>query len=181
MRNLAKSTAEKLYISFHLKICYSSVHFTNMRKTFRRNGNISQTLKPIILERASYCIQFEIGTETVKVLKLNKISQASEQIIIDFLEWRELESRIVIEFRKELSMSKSLSRKKYGFSYNSNEKYFDEVVDLGYGNSFHLLTSENLLQMTIFEKMVEFEIFYRDPKNFFSPLRISIHDWRKIE
>ena len=57
----------------------------------------------------------------------------------------------------------------------------DEVVDLGYGNSFHLLTSENLLQMTVFEKLVELDIFYRDPKKCFSPLRISIHDWRKIE
>ena len=54
-------------------------------------------------------------------------------------------------------------------------------MDLGYGNSFHLLTSEHLLQMTIFEKMVEFDIFYRDPKKCFSPLRISIHDWQIIE
>ena len=35
--------------------------------------------------------------------------------------------------------------------------------------------------MTTFEKMVEFDIFYRDPKKYFSPLRISLHDWRKIE
>ena len=37
------------------------------------------------------------------------------------------------------------------------KKKFDEVVDLGYGTSFHLLTSEHLLQMTNFEKMVEFD------------------------
>ena len=152
-----------------------------MRKIFRRNGNLSQTLKPVIIERASYCIQFEIGTETVKLLKFNKISQASEQFIIDLSNWRELESKRVREFRKKLAMSKSPSRKNYGFSYDSNEKYFEEVVDLGYGNSFHLLTNEHLLQMTIFEKMVDFDIFYRDPKKCFSPLRISIHDWRKIE
>ena len=78
-------------------------------------------------------------------------------------------------------MSKSPSRKKYRFSYYSNGKYFDEVVDLGYGNSFHLLTSEHLLQMTVFEKMVELDIFYRDPKKCFSPLRTSIHDWPKNE
>ena len=110
------------------------------------------------------------------------MSQASKQIIIDLSEWRELESRRVREFGKELAMSKSPSRKKYGFSYDSYE-YFDEVVDLGYGNSFHLLTSEHLLQMTIkmVQKMVEFDIFYRDPKKCFSPLRISLHDWRKIE
>ena len=78
-------------------------------------------------------------------------------------------------------MSKSPARKNYGFSYDSNEKYFDEDVDLGYRNSFHLLTSEHLLQMTIFEKMVEFDIFYRDPKKCFSPLRISLHGWHKIE
>ena len=147
-----------------------------MRKIFRRNGNLSQTLKPIIIERASYCIQLEIGTETVKIRKFNKVSQASEQIIIDLSEWRR-----VREFRKELAMSKSPSRKNYGFSYDSNEKYFDEVVDLVYGKSFQLLISEPILQMTIFEKMVEFDIFYSDPKKYFSPLRISIHDWQKIE
>ena len=112
-----------------------------MRKFFRRNGSLSQTLKPIIIERESYCIQFELGTETVKILKFNKISHASEQIIIDLSEWRELESKRFREFRKELAMSKSRSRKKYGFSYDSNEKNFDETVDLRYGNNFHLLTS----------------------------------------
>ena len=181
MRSSKKSTTEKINISFHLKISYSSVQFTNMRRIFRRNGNLSHTLKPIIIERTSYCIQFEIGIETVKVLRFIKISQASEPIMIDLSKWRELESRRVREFRKELAMSKSPSRKKYGFSYDSIEKYFDEVVDLGYGNSFHSLTSEHLLQMTNFEKMVEFDIFFRDPKKCFSPLRISIHDWRKIE
>ena len=100
---------------------------------------------------------------------------------MDLSEWRELESKRNREFRKELAMSKSTSRKKYGFSYDSNEKFFDEVVDLRYGISFHLLTSEHLLQMTIFEKKVEFDIFYRDPKNCFSPLRTYLHDWRKIE
>ena len=35
--------------------------------------------------------------------------------------------------------------------------------------------------MTIFDKMVEFDILYRDPKKCFSPLRISLHDWRKTE
>ena len=78
-------------------------------------------------------------------------------------------------------MSKSHLRKKYGFSYVSNEKIFDEVVDLGYGNSFHLLTIEHLLQMTNFGKMVEIDTFYRDPENCFSPLRIYLHYWRKIE
>ena len=78
-------------------------------------------------------------------------------------------------------MSKSPSRKKYGFSYDSKEKYLDDFVDLGYVNSFHLLTSEHLLQITVFEKKVEFDIFYRDPKKCFSPLRIDLDDWRKIE
>ena len=41
-------------------------------------------------------------------------------------------------------MSEPPSRKKYGFSYDSNEKCFDEVVDLGCGHSFQLLTSEQL-------------------------------------
>ena len=74
-----------------------------MRKNSRSNGSLSQTLKPIIIERASYCIEFEIGTETVKILKINKNSQASEQIIIDLSEWRELESKRVRDFRKTIS------------------------------------------------------------------------------
>ena len=49
-------------------------------------------------------------------------------------------------------MSMSPLRKKYGFLYDSSEKFFHEVVDLGYGNSFFLLTSKHLLQMTIYEK-----------------------------
>ena len=64
-----------------------------------------------------------------------------------------------------------LREKSTGFHMIQMKKKFDEVVDLGYGNSFHLLTSEHLLQMTIFENMVEFDIFYRDPKKCFSPFR----------
>ena len=47
-------------------------------------------------------------------------------------------------------------------------------MDLGNGKIFHLLTSEHLLQMTIFEKIVEIDIFYRDPKKCFSPLNVTI-------
>ena len=93
-----------------------------MSRIFKRNGNLSQILNPIIIERASYCIQFEIGAKTVKILKFNKISQASEQMITNLSEWRELESKRLREFRKELAKSKSTSRKKNGFLYNSNEK-----------------------------------------------------------
>ena len=35
--------------------------------------------------------------------------------------------------------------------------------------------------MTIFGEMVEFYIFRRDLKKCFSPLRISLFDWSKIE
>ena len=35
--------------------------------------------------------------------------------------------------------------------------------------------------LQLFEKIFEFDIFYRDPKKCLSPLRISLHDWRKIE
>ena len=127
----------------------------------------------------SYCIQFEIGTKTVKILNFNKISQASEQITIDLSERRELESRRIREIRTESAMSPS--RKEYEFPNESNEKHFYEVVDLGYGNRFHLLANEHLLQMNVFEKkmLVECDIFYRDAKKCFSPLRISLHDWRK--
>ena len=80
-----------------------------------------------------------------------------------------------------MARSKSNSRKSTGFLYDSNEKIINEVVDLGYGNSFHLFTSENLLQMAIFKNMVEFVYFYRDPKICFSPLRFSLLEWRKID
>ena len=54
-------------------------------------------------------------------------------------------------------------------------------MDLVYGKNFHWLTSEHLLQMTIFVKTVEFDIFFRDPKKCFSPLRFSFYDSRKVE
>ena len=128
-----------------------------------------------MIERASYCIQFQIGTKTVKILKFKMVSQSREQIIIDLLEWRELESKNLDNLEKNWLCLSHLREKKYGFSYDSNEKYFEEVVDLRYGNSFHLLTTENLLQMMVFEEKVEFGIFNRDPKKCFSPLRISRH------
>ena len=146
-----------------------------MNKVFRGNINLSQKLKSIIIERASLCIQFEIGTKTVMFLKLKKISQSSEQTIIDLTEWRELESKRIREFRKELARSKSILRKKYGISND------DEDVDMGCGNKFHLLTSEHLQQMTVFKKLIEFDVFYRDPKKCLSPLTNSQHDWQKIE
>ena len=94
--------------------------------------------KSILMKRVSYSIQFEAGTKTVKSLKIIKISQASEQIVIDVSGSGEHEKK--------------------------NRKYNDEAVDLEYRNSSHMLTWENLPQMTIFEKMVEFDVFYRDPK-----------------
>ena len=62
-------------------------------------------------------------------------------------------------------MSKSPSRKKYGSSYDSNEQFFDEFTGLGYVHSFHLLTIEHLLQVTIFETRVR--------------RSVSVHDWQK--
>ena len=58
---------------------------------------------------------------------------------MDLSEWRELKSKRIREFRKELAMSKSISRKKYAFSYDSNKNNFDEIVDLGYGKVFIFL------------------------------------------
>ena len=46
---------------------------------------------------------------------------------------------------------------------------------------FHLLTNEHIVQMTVFEGTVEFDLFYRDPKKCSIPLRISLHNWRKFE
>ena len=55
-------------------------------------------------------------------------------------------------------------------------------MDLVYGSNSHLFSSEHsLLQMIVMEKKINFDIYYRDPKKFFSTLRISLHDWRKIE
>ena len=60
-----------------------------MSYIFKKNRDISQKLKPITIERMSYFIQFAIGTETVKILTIHKISQASGQIIAYLSEWRE--------------------------------------------------------------------------------------------
>ena len=74
-------------------------------------------------------------------------------------------------------MPNTTCKMKHGFSYNSNENYFNEVADTGYRKNFHLLTSEHLLQVTVFEEMVECEIFNRNPKKCLSPVRVSLHDW----
>ena len=79
----------------------------------------------------SYCIQLEIGVKIVMFLNFKKIFQSNDQIVKDLSEWRELESERYGEFRKELVISMSLLRKKYGFSYDSSEKSFHEVADLG--------------------------------------------------
>ena len=78
---------------FTSKYPYSSVHSTNMNKVFRENGNLFQKLKPILIHWASSCIQFEIGTEFVKILNFSEISQSSEQLIRDLSESKELERK----------------------------------------------------------------------------------------
>ena len=87
-------------------------------------------LKAIIKERTSYCLQFDNCTESIKILNFIKMYQSSEQSIIDLSEWRESERTGIREFRKELAMSKTLSIKKYGFSYDSNKNCFDKIADL---------------------------------------------------
>ena len=87
----------------------------SMKNFFTRNGNLFQKLKPIIIERASYCVQIEINTKTVKIIKFTKISHSVEHIIIDFSEWREHESKKNREFRTEVAMSKSPWRKRTCF------------------------------------------------------------------
>ena len=63
-------------------------------------------------------------------------------------------------------MPKSLSRKKYGFSYNSNEKK-DEFADLGYRNSLRLLTSDHLLEVTVLiQRIVLFPKTVKQMKQF---------------
>ena len=84
--------------------------------------------KFIIIERVSYCIQFDIGTKTTKILKFIKNSQDGEQIIIDFSDSRELESTRIRVLRKEWALSNSPSRKHYGFSKDSNEKQFCAII-----------------------------------------------------
>ena len=77
-------------------------------------------------------------------------------------------------------MFKSSSRKNTAFHMIQRKKN-DEVLDLGYRKNFRLLTSEYLLQMTVFERMVDYDIIYKDLKKCFSPLRFYLHDWRIIE
>ena len=127
-----------------------------MSGILKRNGNLSQTSKPIIIERASYCIQFEVGTETVKTLKFNKTSQSSEKIIIGFSECREIESKKKENLEKNWQCLSHLREKSTDFHLIQTKK-----MDLGCGNSFHLLTADHLLQMTIVRKMFESYIFFR--------------------
>ena len=63
----------------------------------------------------------------------------------------------------------------------TNEMVFGELADRGYVNSFQLPTSKKLLEMTVFEKKIEIDICYRDPKKCFTTLRFPLHGWRKIE
>ena len=63
----------------------------------------------------------EFGTKSVKILRFNKTSQSSGKTVIYLSEWREFESKRIREFKKHLAMSKTPSRKKYGFSYDSNK------------------------------------------------------------
>ena len=179
MSNSAKSTAEKIYISFHLEISYSSVQSINMSRFFKRNGSLSQTLKPIIIERASYCIQFKNGTKNGTNFK--KKFQASEQIIIDLSEWTELESKIIRELRKNWQCLSHLREKSTGFHMIQMTKILTKLWIWDTVTVFICLQKKHLLQMIFFEKMVEFEIFYRDPKKVFSLLRVYLHAWRKIE
>ena len=56
---------------------------------------------------------------------------------------RTREQKKIRDFRREVAMLKSSSRKKYGFSYDSNEKYCHDLVDLGYGNILRLLSTND--------------------------------------
>ena len=72
LENFSKVYSWKWYISFYLKISYISVHSIIMSKIFKKNGKISQKVKPIIIERVSDCIQFDIGTKLPKLSNLLK-------------------------------------------------------------------------------------------------------------
>ena len=69
--NINEDTQSGLWL---LRIVFKEFHSNNMNKFFRRNGKLSQKVKPIIIERASYCMQFEIGTKSIKILRFNKNS-----------------------------------------------------------------------------------------------------------
>ena len=134
-----------------------------MGRILRRNRNLSQKLKPIIVERVSYCIQFELGTETVKILKFKKFSQASEQILIDLSVWRELESKRLGDLEKNWLCLSHLREQSTGFHMiqlkNLSMKFW--IWDTEIVNSFQLLTT--------------------NPKKCFSPWRICLVDWQKIK
>ena len=66
------------------------------------------------------------------------------------------------------------------FPCGSNEKKVDEIIDLEWGNVFHLLTMTDLLQISNFAEMIDFDNFYKDSKKCFVPSRVSVHDWHKI-
>ena len=137
---------------------------------------------PTVQKKRESIPKVEASTETVNILEIIKISQSSEQVIIDVSEWRKLESKRIRVFTKELAMSRSILRKKYdGFHIikmkNILMKFWIWDSELG----FIFLQVNVYLQMTVFEKMVEFDVFYRDPKKCSTPLRIFLNDWQKIE
>ena len=61
---------------------------------------MAQKMKPIIIERVIYCIQFASGTETVKLLDFEKIFQSSDKTIKDL-------SRVKLEIEKIENLEKN--------------------------------------------------------------------------
>ena len=57
-------------------------------------------MKPIIIERVIYCIQFASGTETVKLLDFEKIFQSSDKTIKDL-------SRVKLDIEKIENLEKN--------------------------------------------------------------------------
>ena len=88
-----------------------------------------------------YDIQFEIGTNTIQIPRLNKISQTNAKIIIHLSESGENESTRMREFKKEVAMFTTAS-KNYGFLNNLKEKNH-ETANSGCRNFF--LKMQNFL------------------------------------
>ena len=77
IRQQSLQVKELKFISFYNLLQLSSLYQIWVY-FLKWNGNLSQTLKPIKIKGASYCIQFEIGTETFKILRFNGVSQTSD-------------------------------------------------------------------------------------------------------
>ena len=129
----------------------------------------------------SYFIQLEIGTKIVMFLKFKKISQSNDQIVIDLSEWREFESEIFREYRKELVMSKSPLRKSTVFHMIQVKNLWMNLWILDTEIVFFCLQVNIYYKWLFMKKWVSLKYSTEIRRIVSVPLRFSLFGSRKIE